>query len=171
MSESFDEQVSRVRLMASGEPTWDLSDNDRAALQAVLDALATTTPSPSCETCGGEGEVDNWVGAYPCPACTSPACETCGGRSLVPRWDGIGGDYRDIPCPDCTPAADEDEERRRFEAWEVREKKSTRARLERLDNTGDLRHSDPRPYAALVVRERWDAWLAAKADAGKEKRR
>jgi hypothetical protein len=35
--EPFDEQLSRVRLMASGAPTWDLSENDLAALQAVLE--------------------------------------------------------------------------------------------------------------------------------------
>lgn len=36
MSESFDDQLSRVELMAAGDPTWDLSPNDLAALQAVL---------------------------------------------------------------------------------------------------------------------------------------
>lgn len=36
MSESFEDQLSRVKLMASGEPTWDLSPNDCAALSAVL---------------------------------------------------------------------------------------------------------------------------------------
>lgn len=37
MAESFTEQLSRVRLM-TGADTWDLSDNDRAALSAVLDS-------------------------------------------------------------------------------------------------------------------------------------
>ena len=36
MSESFKEQLSRVQMMADGSPTWDLSDNDTAALEAVL---------------------------------------------------------------------------------------------------------------------------------------
>lgn len=36
MSESFDDQLSRVGQMASGSPTWDLSPNDIAALKAVL---------------------------------------------------------------------------------------------------------------------------------------
>lgn len=43
MSESFEDQRSRVELMAAGDPTWDLSDSDIAALKAVLlrlDALA-----------------------------------------------------------------------------------------------------------------------------------
>jgi hypothetical protein len=36
MSESFDEQISRVRQMADGDPTWDLSQKDIAALKALL---------------------------------------------------------------------------------------------------------------------------------------
>jgi uncharacterized protein DUF551 len=36
MSETFDEQLSRVDLMASGDSTWDLSENDCAALRAVI---------------------------------------------------------------------------------------------------------------------------------------
>lgn len=40
MSETWEEQLSRVRMMATQEGgTWDLSDNDRAALQAVLARL------------------------------------------------------------------------------------------------------------------------------------
>jgi hypothetical protein len=35
-AEQYDEQVDRVRLMAEGNPTWDLSPNDLAALAAVL---------------------------------------------------------------------------------------------------------------------------------------
>ena len=34
--ERFGEQLSRVREMACGSPTWDLSDADIAALSAVL---------------------------------------------------------------------------------------------------------------------------------------
>ena len=36
MSESFEDQLSRVGQIASGSPTWDLSPNDIAALNAVL---------------------------------------------------------------------------------------------------------------------------------------
>ena len=36
MSETFDDQFSRLELMADGDPTWDLSENDRAAIRAVL---------------------------------------------------------------------------------------------------------------------------------------
>lgn len=39
MSEPYSEQLARVRLMASGSPTWDLSPNDLAALNAVLQHL------------------------------------------------------------------------------------------------------------------------------------
>jgi hypothetical protein len=39
MTETYVEQLERVRGMAAGEPTWDLSDNDTAALRAVLDRL------------------------------------------------------------------------------------------------------------------------------------
>jgi hypothetical protein len=40
MGESYDEQLERVRMMAEGDDTWDLSSNDLAALKAVLSALA-----------------------------------------------------------------------------------------------------------------------------------
>jgi hypothetical protein len=38
MSETFEEQIERVRAMATDErgAKWDLSDNDRAALTALL---------------------------------------------------------------------------------------------------------------------------------------
>jgi hypothetical protein len=36
MSETLDEKLSRVEMMASGDATWDLSQNDLAALRAVL---------------------------------------------------------------------------------------------------------------------------------------
>lgn len=36
MPESHQEQVSRVEMMAEGHDTWDLSDNDTAALKTVL---------------------------------------------------------------------------------------------------------------------------------------
>lgn len=39
MPESFEDQLSRVRLMSEGDPTWDLSPNDQAALKAVLAKL------------------------------------------------------------------------------------------------------------------------------------
>lgn len=39
MSETYREQVRRVQMMAKGSPTWDLSDNDMAALTAVLTEL------------------------------------------------------------------------------------------------------------------------------------
>lgn len=41
MPESFEDQLSRVRLMSEGDPTWDLSPNDQAALKAVLAQLET----------------------------------------------------------------------------------------------------------------------------------
>ena len=39
MSESFDEQLSRFDLMCEGDPTFDLSENDIAALLAVRTEL------------------------------------------------------------------------------------------------------------------------------------
>jgi hypothetical protein len=36
MPESFENQLSRVEGMASGDPTWDLSPNDQAALKSLL---------------------------------------------------------------------------------------------------------------------------------------
>ena len=38
-NESFSEQVERVKSMARGDGTWDLSDNDQAALKAILAKL------------------------------------------------------------------------------------------------------------------------------------
>lgn len=35
-NESRDEQIARVQAMAEGQDTWDLSDNDLAALRTVL---------------------------------------------------------------------------------------------------------------------------------------
>ena len=37
--EKYAEQVSRVRQMAAGSPTWDLSPSDVAALKAIMDRL------------------------------------------------------------------------------------------------------------------------------------
>lgn len=37
--EVFEDQISRLELMASGSPTWDLSDNDCAAIRAALDRI------------------------------------------------------------------------------------------------------------------------------------
>ena len=37
--ESYEECLARVQSMANGDPTWDLSDNDRYALKAVLAKL------------------------------------------------------------------------------------------------------------------------------------
>lgn len=52
MAESFEDQLSRVEQMATGDPTWDLSDNDIAALQAVLSdrrkLLMITKSAPAC---------------------------------------------------------------------------------------------------------------------------
>ena len=36
MDEKLQEHLSRVELMATGDETWDLSDNDLTALKAVL---------------------------------------------------------------------------------------------------------------------------------------
>jgi hypothetical protein len=36
-AESFADQIARLELMADGDPTWDLSDNDRAAIRALLE--------------------------------------------------------------------------------------------------------------------------------------
>lgn len=53
--ESFAEQLSRLRQMAAGDDTWDLSDNDTAAIRAVLDSharlLAGLQHMQTCSTC------------------------------------------------------------------------------------------------------------------------
>ena len=36
--ESFADKIARLELMADGDPTWDLSDNDRAAIRALLES-------------------------------------------------------------------------------------------------------------------------------------
>ena len=35
--ETFQEQIERLELMAAGDPQWDLSDNDRAAIRVLLE--------------------------------------------------------------------------------------------------------------------------------------
>ena len=44
MSESHKEQISRLRLMAAGDATWDLSDNDRAAIGMALQCTIVADP-------------------------------------------------------------------------------------------------------------------------------
>lgn len=64
--ESKADMIHRVRLMADGEDTWDLSDNDIAALQHVLDQLATSDAALRQALAALE-EMDSlvreWVGA------------------------------------------------------------------------------------------------------------
>jgi hypothetical protein len=36
MDEKLQEHINRVKLIATGNETWDLSDNDLAALNAIL---------------------------------------------------------------------------------------------------------------------------------------
>ena len=33
--ESFADKIARLELMADGDPTWDLTDNDRAAIRTL----------------------------------------------------------------------------------------------------------------------------------------
>ncbi len=35
--ETFQEQIERLELMADGDPQWDLSETDRAAIRALLE--------------------------------------------------------------------------------------------------------------------------------------
>lgn len=44
MSESRADQVTRLQLMAGGDPKYDLSPNDRAAIGMALDALKDACP-------------------------------------------------------------------------------------------------------------------------------
>lgn len=39
LAESFDDMLTRLRAMASGDPTWDLSKKDRYAIQYALEEL------------------------------------------------------------------------------------------------------------------------------------
>lgn len=50
MAESWKDQLSRVRMMANGDPKWDLSDNDIAAIKAVLDRVESTNVAPVAMT-------------------------------------------------------------------------------------------------------------------------
>jgi hypothetical protein len=53
MSETYAEQLDRVRGMADGGDTWDLSDNDTAALTAMLSRLEhLETRDMVCSYCG-----------------------------------------------------------------------------------------------------------------------
>ena|SRR5580658_5807749 len=49
MSETFAEQISRLELMADGDPQWDLSDNDRAAIRALLENYRVVPPRRAME--------------------------------------------------------------------------------------------------------------------------
>ena len=51
MSETFAEQIERLELMADGDPQWDLSDNDRAAIRALLENYRASTTKPKIEGC------------------------------------------------------------------------------------------------------------------------
>ena len=42
MSQSPADMLSRLELMAGGDPTWDLSRNDMAAIQFALDEVAAS---------------------------------------------------------------------------------------------------------------------------------
>lgn len=46
-TETLQDQLSRVRQMADGDPQWDLSPNDQAALRAVLDAVPQWQDKPT----------------------------------------------------------------------------------------------------------------------------
>lgn len=37
MTQTREDAISRLRLMADGNPKWDLSDNDRAAIKILLE--------------------------------------------------------------------------------------------------------------------------------------
>ena len=67
--ETFVEQIARLELMAAGDAQWDLSDNDQAAIRALLEkyranipiavAKPITEPQPSslhCAICLAMGE-------------------------------------------------------------------------------------------------------------------
>ncbi len=54
--ETFNEQIERVRLMAQGDPAWDLSDNDTAALQTLLDVSSAVV--------GALRAIDREMGIY-----------------------------------------------------------------------------------------------------------
>jgi len=63
--ESFDDQWSRLELMADPEQTkWDLSDADRAAIRALLDAYKRGLEilrDLAAEARGSDRKVSDWI--------------------------------------------------------------------------------------------------------------
>ncbi len=53
MSENLSDKIARVRGMAAGGDTWDLSDNDQSALTTVLDELEHSAAclNRNCQRC------------------------------------------------------------------------------------------------------------------------
>jgi hypothetical protein len=79
MSESFADQMSRLRQMCDeGSETWDLSDNDRAAISTVLashDALLEALKYfAALKDCDEESEA--------CEGNSGPYCSTHGDTDL-----------------------------------------------------------------------------------------
>ena len=60
-AETFTEQLSRVRQMATGDPTWDLSDNDMAAITAVIRSHAELLAALKCVRPAIEAETRRWL--------------------------------------------------------------------------------------------------------------
>jgi hypothetical protein len=52
MSETYQEQLDRVKQMASGNPTWGLSDNDIAPLNLVIGRLESLEKEALQSTAG-----------------------------------------------------------------------------------------------------------------------
>lgn len=52
MSEDLSDQLARVSQMAQGNPKWDLSPNDCAALTALLDSIVELTVQPDTRGLG-----------------------------------------------------------------------------------------------------------------------
>jgi hypothetical protein len=75
VSESLADQITRLQLMAGGDPKYDLSPNDRAAIGRALDAL---TSQETKKTAGESGEV-----------LPMRPCEYCGTESPA-KWDWSG---------------------------------------------------------------------------------
>ena len=63
MGKTWADHITRLQLMAGGDPKYDLSPNDRAAIGAALDIL-NRDEEPYCDVCGLRASVEVCRGCY-----------------------------------------------------------------------------------------------------------
>lgn len=115
--EDFADQLARLRMMAKGDDKWDLSDNDRAAIQAVLDERDTLAnlaglgwafmnEGSQLQTFRFRGALDAWKAQERSPLMEAQEAAT---QRAVEAFGGDGSDPRNCTCQDWTMDHTEEE--------------------------------------------------------------